>query len=252
MEIAYFQPLQDAAHFLAQPAWNIGIPVAYFLSTMAGYTIMRNCEPFKTPTWFKIIYNFCQVTLSLYCLVFGMPVVCDMLAHPFGLNMPFGGEHAKSLHYCVCVHFLSKFLDYVDTFLIIVNKKDRQLSVLHVYHHSSISAVWGFLIYTGVADGTVCFGAWINALVHSIMYTYYGLTAAKVNTKPLKQWVTSVQLTQFSLCIIHAIVVCLFDTTLPTYLPWIQFAYHCTMITLFGQFYLKTYAKKGKAQKKKE
>lgn len=252
MELPYFQALENTAHTLSQPVWNIGLPAAYFCCTMIGYAIMRKCNPFRTPTWFKIFYNLCQVTLSLYCLIFGMPVMSDILAHPFGLNMPFNGAHSKSLHYCVCVHFLSKFLDYVDTLLIVVNKKDTQLSVLHVYHHCSISAVWGYLIHGGYADGTTAFGAWINALVHSIMYTYYGLTAAKVNTKPLKKWVTRVQLTQFCLCIIHAIVVCLFDTTLPSYLPWLQFFYHCTMIALFGQFYMKTYTKKGTGRHKKE
>ena len=51
------------------------------------------------------------------------------------------------------------------------------------------------------------FGAWINAIVHSIMYLYYGLTAARFNTAPFKQAVTSVQLTQFCMCIAHAVTV---------------------------------------------
>ena len=153
----------------------------------------------------------------------------------------------KYLHYCICVHFLSKFLDYVDTLLIIIGKKDVQLSVLHVYHHCSISMVWGYLIYIGKANGTVCFGAWINAIVHSIMYTYYGLTAHSYkgervfNTKPFKPYVTSVQLTQFCLCITHALVVMGLEENISFNLAALQFGYHCTMIALFGQFFYKTY-----------
>merc|ERR1711988_945002 len=126
-------------------------------------------------------------------------------------------------------------------------------SVLHVYHHCSISMVWGYLINIPIAYGTICFGAWINAIVHSIMYLYYGLTAARFNTAPFKQAVTSVQLTQFCMCIAHAVTVVVVPNEVPHNLAMLQFGYHCTMITLFGQFYYASYiapAQKKKAEKK--
>jgi hypothetical protein len=97
------------------------------------------------------------------------------------------------------------------------------------------------------------FGAWINAVVHSIMYLYYGLTAARFNTAPFKQAVTSVQLTQFCMCIAHAVTVVVVPNEVPHNLAMLQFGYHCTMITLFGQFYYASYiapAQKKKAEKK--
>jgi len=220
---------------------------------------------FAPPDWFKSVYNLAQVSLSVYCGIFGVPVVFDFITHPFGVNLPMSADAPmnKALHYCICVHFLSKFLDYVDTFLIIIGKKDKQLSVLHVYHHCSISMVWGYLIFNNWAFGTVCFGAWINAVVHSIMYSYYGLTAASINgrrlfnTKPFKPYVTSVQLTQFFLCITHAIVVIVLEKAIPFSLGALQFGYHCTMIALFGQFFYENYyvnksPKKSKAPQSEE
>mmetsp|Transcript_39313 Transcript_39313/g.79412 ORF Transcript_39313/g.79412 Transcript_39313/m.79412 type:complete len:339 (-) Transcript_39313:198-1214(-) len=207
---------------------------------------------YAPPDWFKLVYNTAQVSLSLYCAIFGLPVVSDFFKHPFGVNMPMNEDAAvnNALHYCICVHFLSKFLDYVDTFLIIIGKKDKQLSVLHVYHHCSISMVWGYLINTNYAFGTVCFGAWINAVVHSIMYTYYGLTASRiVNTKPFKPYVTSVQLTQFCLCITHAIMVITLEKAIPRELAALQFGYHCTMIALFGHFFYQSYVVDAKKTK---
>jgi elongation of very long chain fatty acids protein 4 len=91
------------------------------------------------------------------------------------------------------------------------------------------------------------------------MYTYYGLTAASYNgkrlfnTNPFKPYVTSVQLTQFCLCITHALVVIALEKAIPFELAALQFGYHCTMIALFGQFFYQTYfvdAKKDKAKKK--
>jgi len=213
---------------------------------------------FAPPDWFKSVYNLAQVSLSVYCAFFGAPVIFSFLSHPFGVNLPMeaSAEVNTALHYCICVHFLSKFLDYVDTILILIGKKDKQLSVLHVYHHCSISMVWGYLIHTGFAFGTVCFGAWINAVVHSVMYTYYGLTAASVNgkrvfnTKPFKPYVTSVQLTQFCMCITHALVVLALEQNIPSRLAWLQFGYHCTMIALFGQFFYRTYYVDAKKEKR--
>ena len=40
------------------------------------------------------------------------------------------------------VFYMSKILDFVDTVIIIVRRKWRQLSFLHVFHHVSIFLVW--------------------------------------------------------------------------------------------------------------
>lgn len=52
----------------------------------------------------------------------------------FGLRMRVTKEH----EYYIFVHYLSKFLDLFDTIFIVLKKKDRQLSFLHVYHHATI------------------------------------------------------------------------------------------------------------------
>ena len=45
--------------------------------------------------------------------------------------------------------FLSKILDFFDTFFIILGKKWKQLSFLHVYHHLTIFAVRTVLRFVG-------------------------------------------------------------------------------------------------------
>jgi len=72
----------------------------------------------------ECISFFTQVSLSVYCAIFGFPVVWSFIEHPFGVNLSMSADKPlnKALHYCICVHFLSKFLDYVDTTLIIIGK----------------------------------------------------------------------------------------------------------------------------------
>ncbi len=43
--------------------------------------------------------------------------------------------------------FLSKILDLADTFFIVMGKKWKQLSVLHVYHHLSVLFVSDDLLF---------------------------------------------------------------------------------------------------------
>jgi len=74
----------------------------------------------------------------VYCAIFGLPVVWSFIEHPFGVNLPMSADAPlnKALHYCICVHFLSKFLDYVDTTLIIIGETcNVVIIVLYFLNH---------------------------------------------------------------------------------------------------------------------
>lgn len=258
LEALIIPELQELAHALAKPSLNYGVPAAYLAATLGGYAMMRPVKNgMKIPDWFKLIYNVFQVSVSVYCVFLGLPVVANMIVRPWGIGLPMDGSgpDAKVLHYCICVHFLSKFLDYVDTLMIVLRKADKQLSVLHVYHHCTISMVWGYLIHIDMAQGTIAYGAWINAVIHSVMYSYYAFCVLKLGiAKLIKVWVTRVQLIQFFTCIAHSVSVMALESQISFELASLQFGYHCTMIALFGQFYMASYVKKpkGKEEKGKE
>ena len=58
----------------------------------------------------------------------------------------------------VFVHYLCKYLDFMDTAFIVLRKKEEQLSFLHVFHHGSIGVVWGYLLHIGHGNGTAAWG----------------------------------------------------------------------------------------------
>ena len=75
------------------------------------------------------------------------------------------------------VFYLSKVLDFCDTAFIVLRKKDRQLSFLHVFHHTSIFLV--YYLQTLIAyNGDGFLAVILNSFVHLVMYSYYGLIAA--------------------------------------------------------------------------
>mgnify|MGYP000886483568 FL=1 len=89
--------------------------------------------------------------------------------------------------------YVSKYVEYIDTFLLYLKGKDPIF--LQLYHHSGAVISW-HLAYTYKLD---CF--WIptllNSFVHTIMYTYYILSLFKFEfIRVLKKYITILQISQ--------------------------------------------------------
>lgn len=100
-----------------------------------------------------------------------------------------------------------KILDYVETCVFILRKKNNQVSGLHLYHHvSTLLFSWIGVRYFAVAP--VLLNSLINSFIHMIMYTYYFLAAwgpeVQEAIAPIKQWITKAQMVQFVILILYA------------------------------------------------
>ncbi|XP_018364719.1 PREDICTED: elongation of very long chain fatty acids protein 4-like, partial [Trachymyrmex cornetzi] len=94
-------------------------------------------------------------------------------------------------------YFLLKILDYVETGIFVLRKKDNQITALHLYHHvSTLLLAWLSLRYYAVAPVTLMF--FINSFMHTIMYMYYLSAAWGPNVRkavaPMKRWITIMQM----------------------------------------------------------
>ncbi len=179
-----------------------------------------------------VIAGLYEVLLDAPKLIIGGVAIPNL----FALNLSF----SKKAEYFVIVHFLSKIFDFCDTFFIVLRKKHEQLSFLHVYHHSTIIAIWGYLLYAGFGGGAVIFGALVNSFVHVLMYTHYLLTSMGFKN-PLKKSLTLVQIFQFYLCVFQAVLVASgFETVYPRHLSYLQLVYHVSMIILFSNLLWKS------------
>lgn len=88
---------------------------------------------------FKFLYNVVQVMLCSY-----MCIEAGVRAYYAGYTLipcnDFNIENPP-IGFILYVFYLSKILDFADTFFIIAEKRWQQLSFLHVYHHTSIFLV---------------------------------------------------------------------------------------------------------------
>lgn len=128
---------------------------------------------------------------------------------------PFDGK-ATGMALVLWVFYTSKVLDFFDTIFMVLRGKWRQLSFLHVYHHTSIFLVRACLLLrvgcggacmhvTGWAadlvsgggdsalavqfywlnlnagyDGDVYYTIVVNSFIHFVMYGYYFLTTLNI------------------------------------------------------------------------
>ena len=88
---------------------------------------------------FKFAYNMIQVMLCSY-----MCIEAGVRAYSAGYSLLPCNKFNSSeppIAFILYVFYISKILDFLDTFFIIAEKRFKQLSFLHVYHHTSIFLV---------------------------------------------------------------------------------------------------------------
>jgi elongation of very long chain fatty acids protein 4 len=121
------------------------------------------------------------------------------------------------------IFYLSKILEFGDTIIMALRGSYRQISFLHVYHHSSIFLVWWVIIYFA-PGGESYFSAALNSGIHVFMYAYYFWSASQPKEvadaprkKPTwrqpefyKKYITSSQMTQFCIMMLQASCTSLF------------------------------------------
>jgi len=153
---------------------------------------------------------------------------------------------------------------------IVLGKKTKQLSFLHVYHHTTIFFFYwlnSILNY----DGDVYLTIVLNGFIHTVMYTYYFVSMhTKIPSKlsvdgksgtciPIgwKSWLTVNQLVQFVIMMTQAGLMVARGCDMPNQkIIWTYLFYIGTLFLLFMQFFVRSYitgpAKKGRGKGKKD
>lgn len=190
-----------------------------------------------------ILYNAIQVILNGY-MVYRIVYALIWNGHPFIAGPIYlvntGAAYAVWLHYC------DKYLEFLDTYFMILRGKMDQVTFLHVYHHTSIACAWwiGLKLHPG---GDIYFGALINSWIHVMMYSYYTLSLLKIRC-PWKKYLTMAQLTQFVSVLLYS---AFSMYNMPKEGTWKHYLGHSiqdfemsSLFVLFMHFYRKAYSKK--------
>ncbi|CAG2118818.1 unnamed protein product, partial [Medioppia subpectinata] len=86
------------------------------------------------------------------------------------------------------LYFWSKFVDLMDTVFFVLRKRQRQVSGLHLYHHTVVPLLaWMTMKLMPTVPAFQIFGL-LNSFVHTVMYAYYALSAFGPAIQPYLWW----------------------------------------------------------------
>ncbi|XP_014670172.1 PREDICTED: elongation of very long chain fatty acids protein 2-like [Priapulus caudatus] len=220
------------------------LTVVYLGMVYFGSKWMKNRPPFSL-TKLLIVYNLALTALSGYVFI-------ELLLSSWraAYSWTCAAYTVKPIEARVVNvqwwYYISKVIELADTLFMVLRKKNRQITFLHVYHHSSMFVNWYFVMKIA-PQGEAWFGASINSLVHVLMYSYYGLSLVPSTRKYLwwKEYLTRIQLIQFFIALFKAGVAQYVGCDYPVALFYTLWMYLFTMIVLFANFYIQSYMKKA-------
>jgi len=236
--------------FLMDSIWpTLTLSATYYLIVrFIGPRIMKHREPFQLKE-FMLVYNLAQTVINLWLLYhvgWLWMVHYDWKCQPVDYSNSPVGLWALHVTYW---YYISKFLDFFDSFLFVLRKKVSHLSTLHVVHHGGLPIfVWFGPRFVGGGHTTFC--GFLNTGVHVVMYLYYFLAALGPKVQLYlwwKKYLTKLQMAQFVIFIVHAIQPLFIECSYPKVYCWIILGHGLMYFVLFANFYIKAYLKKKTA-----
>lgn len=232
------------------------IAIAYVLFVVIGSAVFKSAAvPALDPYPIKFIYNVSQIFLCAY-----MTMEAALLAYRSNYTFlpcqPYDTVNPP-LAPLLWLFYVSKVWDFWDTIFIVIGKKWKQLSFLHVYHHTTIFLFYWMNSHVNY-DGDVYLTILLNGFIHTVMYTYYFIcmhTKVKETGKSLPIWwkssLTMMQMIQFVTMMSQATY--LLGTqcqTVSLKVIVLYFAYIFSLLILFAQFFVMSYMKPKTLRKK--
>ena len=213
--------------------------------------------PAMDPYPIKFIYNVSQIMLCSY-----MTIEAVFLAYRNNYRvLPCVGYDQSNppLANLLWLFYVSKVWDFWDTIFIVLGKKWRQLSFLHVYHHITIFLFYWLNSHVNY-DGDIYLTIVLNGFIHTVMYTYYFIcmhTKVPSTGESLPIWwkssLTMLQMIQFVTMMSQGTF--LLATQCPSIslrVVALYVGYIFSLFLLFAQFYVASYTKPKSSRRKKK
>lgn len=251
--------------FMAAGPWKLVYATLFYLYLIKSLlpALMSRSKALDL-TWCIRTYNLLMVLSNMYAffhgariLKFGMKCFgCEVIDHS-----DFSAQTLELLHYG-WLFLMSRLVEWLDTIFFVLRKKQRQVTKLHVFHHSFVPLLcWTYLKFH--PGYSVAFFPFVNSFVHTIMYTYYFLATFGPKVQSYlwwKKYLTSLQIAQFVLILVQLLTIPLSSNEncqYPKGFLYVAFAGAILFLWLFYTYYRETYRHNSakptiKAQDKRE
>jgi len=179
--------------------WPITICFGYLISIFLLQGFMQKRQEFDLKL-FRIVHN-AILCFGSFIMVLGMVLELYKAYQIGGMEALIcdsnGIQLQTNLYNWYYIFFLSKFYEFIDTYILILKKKP--VTFLHSFHHF----ITAYLCWLGLYDQTAM--QWVtiamNGAVHVFMYYYY--LAVSFNSELWwKKYLTTMQITQFCIDVV--------------------------------------------------
>lgn len=237
------------------PTTTICVVYVYFAKVLGPF-FMKDRKPMELQNLIRF-YNVLQVFASAFMFInlmdSGWWNHYSFVCQDVELDSRPNSKGLKMAQICWWA-YLSKILDFFDTFFFVAKKKFNHVSYLQIIHHA-LMPFYGWFLVRFLPGGQETFGGTINAFVHILMYSYYFLSSLGPAIQKYlwwKKYLTMIQMIQFVVvfgkCLtnVFGIVECGY--------PWQFSAVTGAMMVLFFvmflNFYIQEYKIKANIKKK--
>ncbi|KAJ2947119.1 hypothetical protein O0L34_g16472 [Tuta absoluta] len=232
------------------PLLTILASYLYFCTTL-GPRYMRDRKPYDLRN-IIIAYNVSQILMSIFLvyegLVSGWWNDYNFSCQPVDYS---NDPKATRMAAAVWWYFMAKIIELLDTVFFVLRKKNRQISFLHLYHHTMMPiCAWIGSKFLPGGHGTLL--GVINSFIHIIMYTYYLVSGLGPQYQKYLWWkrhLTSLQLIQFCIIFYHNFTVMFCDCNYPKFINFLLSLNAGLFLYMFGNFYVQNYLKNNSVRK---
>ncbi|CAJ0928542.1 unnamed protein product, partial [Mesorhabditis belari] len=225
------------------------ITIGYLLAIYFGQKLMKNRKEFKLDNTLTV-WNFLFALFSGIAAYKLTPELAGVWKN-HGFVASYCDNHDyytdPSTGFWGWMFVMSKLPELGDTAFLVLRK--RPVIFMHWAHHA-ITYVYAILTYSEMQ----AWARWslvLNLIVHTIMYTYFGLRAMKIELpRPLAKFITTIQIVQFviSLWIFGHVIFMKYFNTRSCAASWNVLSLGGVMylmyLYLFCEFFYKAYIKK--------
>jgi len=240
-------------HLLPGGPWKLMTIISLYLLFVlkVGPAMMKNRKPLEIKPIIKY-YNLINIVLNLVMFVL-MAYHTNMTLKCWDCSYEFTADERSLVPLCYYAFIGLKYFDLLDTIFFVLRKNDRQITSLHVVHHTFMPiACWLVVKYQPRIQMATT--PTYNTLVHVVMYTYYYMAAVPEWRHLLwwKKYLTAMQLVQFAMIFINAVYFSTVYECRRHFSPVVLFPLWCFGIFVFTgfiSFYINNYVKEPTATK---
>lgn len=231
----------------------LGFEVLYVIGVVG---ILQFFMKVHLPDGLRIAEKPLRLVIILYDL---LQVVCNTIVVILVIVNPelisFAWKDLNKVHYIVVNDehrrliilglswYYLKILDLADTVFFVIRGKFEHVSLLQVYHHSSLVAlVWVSMTLVPVSQNL--FYAMLNSCIHIVMYSYYLATCMGFKVW-WKKYLTAMQMIQFVIMVVFTLflLINIHDNREAVAYTAVVGFQACVFLALFLNFYVRRYIK---------